>query len=134
MIKRLVPAAASAVGLFLLLAAAFAALQHAPQPALVFGALGIAHVAVAVAVSRGSRLAAGIGAMIGAATGALVIAGLAFIVGIEAGIGVDLNVAWFAPLNGYATIAVAATLITTSVVLLGGGIDALRQSSAAPAA
>jgi hypothetical protein len=130
-IKRLVPAAASAVGLFLLLAAAVAALQHAPQPALVFGALGTADVAVAVAVRRGSRLAAGIGALIGAATGALVIAGLAFIVGIEAGIGVDLNVAWFAPLNGYATIAVAVALLSASVVLVGGGVASLRKPTVA---
>lgn len=134
MTTRLVPAAASAVGLFLLVAAAAAVVEHAPQPGIVFGALGLAHLAVGVAVSRGSRLAAGVGAVIGAVTGTLVIVGLAFIVGIEAGIGVDLNVAWFAPLNGYATIAVGTSLLVASFILIRGGVAAVRKATAATAA
>ena len=134
MTTRLVPAAASAVGLFLLVAGAAAVVEHAPQPGIVFGALGLANLAIGIAVSRGSRLAAGIGAVIGVVTGALVIVGLAFIVGIEAGIGFDLNVAWFAPLNGYATIAVGTSLLVASFILVSGGIAALRKASAPTAA
>ena len=127
MTLRLVPAAASAVGLFLVIAAAAAFTQRAPQPALVFGALGIAHLAVAIGVAARSRLATAFGVGLGAITGLLVAAGLWFIAGIEAGIGVDLGVAWFAPLNGYATIAVAAALIAASLVLVVGGIRGARR-------
>ena len=134
MTTRLVPAAASAVGLFLLVAATAAVVEHAPQPGIVFGALGLAHLAIGVAVARGSRLAAGVGAVIGAVTGTLVIVGLAFIVGIEAGIGFDLTVAWFAPLNGYATIAVSTSLLVASFILVSGGIAAVRKATAATAA
>ena len=59
MTTRLLPAAASTVGLFLLVAAAAAVVEHAPQPGIVFGALGLAHLAIGVAVARGSRLGPG---------------------------------------------------------------------------
>jgi hypothetical protein len=129
--NRLVPAAASAVGLFLLVAAAVAAVQHAMQPAVVFGALGLAHLGVAFGIASGSRVAAGLGTVVGVVTAVLVAVGLVFIAGIEAGVGVDLNVAWFAPLNGYATIAVAAALLAASFVLVVGGIRGLRRSTEA---
>ena len=129
MIERLVPAATSAVGLFLVLAAAVAALQNAPQPALVFGVLGLAHIGVAFGIASGSRLAAGLGILVGTVTAALVAAGIAFIVGIESGIGFDLNVAWFAPLNGYATIAVATAILAASALLVVGGIRAIRRGT-----
>jgi len=129
-INRLVPAAASAVGIFLVVAAIAAATQRAPQPAVVFGALGLAHLAVAYGTASGSRLAAGLGAVVGSVTAALVAAVILFIIGIEAGVGFDLNVAWFAPLNGYATIAVAAALVTASLLLVVGGIRSVRGSSA----
>jgi hypothetical protein len=128
--NRLVPAAASAVGLFLLTAAVVASIQHAPQPAAVFGALGMAHIGIAFGISSGSRLAAGIGVLVGALTLALVVVGLVFIAGIEAGVGIDLNVAWFAPLNGYATIAVAAALIAASLALVVGGLRGVRGAAA----
>jgi hypothetical protein len=131
--NRLVPAAASAVGLFLVVAAAAASVQHAPQPAVVFGALGLAHLGVAFGISSGSRVAAGLGAIVGVVTAALVAVGLAFIIGIEAGVGVDLNVAWFAPLNGYATIAVATALIAASLLLVVGGIRGVRRGTSAAA-
>jgi hypothetical protein len=130
-IKRLVPAATSAVGSFLVLAALVAALQHAPQPAALFGALGLAHIGVAVGIASGSRLAAGLGVLVGTVTAALVAAGIVFIVGIESGIGFDLSVAWFAPLNGYATIAVATALIAASALLVAGGIRGLRRGTLA---
>jgi hypothetical protein len=130
-INRLVPAATSAVGLFLVLAAVVAALQNAPQPAAVFGALGLAHIGVAFGIASGSRFAAAAGVLVGTVTAALVAAGIAFIVGIESGIGFDLNVAWFAPLNGYATIAVATALIAASVLLVVGGIRGVRRSTLA---
>jgi hypothetical protein len=129
--NRLVPAAAFAVGVFLVVAAGVAALQNAPQPALVFGALGLTHLGVAFGIATGSRLAAGLGAVVGTVTAALVAVGIAFIVGIEAGVGVDLNVAWFAPLNGYATITVAAALIAASVLLVVGGIHGVRRGATA---
>lgn len=131
MTNRLVPAAGFAVGMFLVVAAGVAALQNAPQPSLVFGALGLTHLGVAFGIASGSRLAAGLGAIVGTVTAALVAVGIAFIVGIEAGVGVDLNVAWFAPLNGYATIAVAAALIVASVLLVVGGIRGVRRGATA---
>ena len=130
MFQRLVPAAPSAVGLFLVVAAAAALTQHAPQSAVVFGVLGAAHLAVAAEVAAGSRLAAAIGAGLGVVTGLLVGAGLWFIAGIEAGVGVDLGAAWFAPLSGYATIAVAAALLIASVILIVGGLAGARRGSA----
>jgi hypothetical protein len=129
--NRLVPAAASTVGLFLVVAAAVAFVQHASQPAAVFGALGLTHIGVASGVASGSRVAAGLGAVLGVVTAALVAVGLVFIAGIEAGVGVDLNVAWFAPLNGYATIAVATALIAASLLLVVGGIRGGRRGKAA---
>ena len=131
MTNRLAPAAASAVGLFLVVAAIAAAAQRAPQPAVVFGALGLAHLGVAYGVASRSRLAAGLGAVVGTVTAALVAVGMLFIIGIEAGIGFDLDVAWYAPLNGYATIAVAAALVTASLVLVVGGIRSVRGGTAA---
>ena len=131
MTNRLVPAAAIAVGVFLVVAAGVAALQNAPQPALVFGGLGLAHLGVAFGIASGSRLAAGLGVIVGTGTAALVAVGVAFIVGIELGVGVDLNVAWFAPLNGYATIAVAAALIVASLLLVVGGFRGVRRGTTA---
>ncbi len=121
MINRLVPAVATAVGLFLLVAAVAAAVAHASVPAVAFGALGLVHLAVAFGVGAGSRLAVAAGVVVGAINLALLGFGIWFIAGIETGIGVDLGAAWFAPLNGYATIVVAALLGAASFVLVVGG-------------
>jgi len=129
-LHRLVPAAASAVGLFFVVAAAAALTQHAPQPAVVFGILGAAHLAAAAGIAAGSRLAAATGAGLGAVTALLVGTGLWFIAGIEAGVGVDLSAAWFAPLNGYATIAVGVALLIASVILIVGGLAGARLGPA----
>jgi hypothetical protein len=128
--NRLAAAAAAALGLFLVAGAAAAAIQHAPQPAIVFGALGLAHLAVAVGNPSRSRLAAWLGILIGVITIGLVSVGLIFIAGVEAGIGIDLNVAWFAPLNGYATIAVAIAILAGSAAIVVGGIRGVARRSA----
>jgi hypothetical protein len=124
---RLAPAAASAVGLFLAVVAATALILHASQAAVVFGLLAVAHLGAAAGSRSSSRLVAGASVALGALTLVLVLAIAAFIAGIEAGVGLDLNAAWFAPLNGYATIAVGCALGAASVVLVAAGVSGLRS-------
>jgi hypothetical protein len=109
--KLTLSAAVGGVGIFLAAAALVAAVNRAPLPAAVFGGLALAHVLVAVR-GRESRLVAICGGLLGLAEIALVAIGLWFIVGIELGLGrVDLGDAWFAPLNGYGALAVAAAIV-----------------------
>jgi hypothetical protein len=126
-------AATGGVGVFLLAGAVLAIAERAAVPAAVFAAAGLVHVALAAGLARGSAGAAIAGAAVGLADLALVGVGMAFIVGIETGIGVDLADRWFAPLNGYATIAVAVGIAIVAVSLVRAGIDAVRTAAALPA-
>jgi hypothetical protein len=125
--------AAAGLGSFLLAAAALATSERATAPAAVFAVLGALHVAAGVGLAAGSRPLAVLGAVVGLADLALVGAGMAFILGIEAGIGFDLGVRWFAPLNGYATIAAAAVIATVALGLVADGLSAARTGLALPA-
>ena len=130
---RFLPAAAAGLGLFLAAAAGLALVERASTPAAVFGGAAAAHLAIAAGLAARSRAAAVAGAAVGLLDLALVVVGMAFIVGIEAGIGIDLNDRWFAPLNGYATIAVAAVIGAIAVGLLVRGLSAIRAELAIPA-
>jgi hypothetical protein len=121
--------ASAGLGLFLLAGSALAVFEHAPVPAAVFGAAGLIHLGLAAGLARGSGPAAIIGAVVGVADLALVAAGLAFVVGIETGIGVDLADPWFAPLNGYATIVVALAIAAVAVSLVSAGVEIVRAAA-----
>jgi hypothetical protein len=73
---------------------------------------------VAVGLDRRSTAAALAGGALALVEIAAVAFGLWFILGIELGIGLDLGAAWFAPLNGYTTIAAAAFIVVVDVALL----------------
>lgn len=124
--------ATGGLGLFLLAGAALAVAEHALVPAAVFGAGGLIHLGLAAGLARGSGPVAIAGTVVGLADLALLAAGLAFIVGIETGIGVDLGDLWFAPLNGYATIVVAFGIAAVAASLVHAGIRVVR-SAALPA-
>lgn len=125
--------AAAGVGSFLLAAAALAALERAPAPAVVFAVAGVLHVVVGVGLAAGSRPISIVGGLLGLADLALVGAGMTFILGIELGIGVDLDARWFAPLNGYATIAVAVAIASIALALVAAGAGAVRSALSLPA-
>lgn len=125
--------AAAGLGSFLLAGAALAAAERAVAPALVFVVLGGFHVAVGVGLAARSRPLAVVGLALGFADLALVAVGMTFILGIETAIGVDLGARWFAPLNGYATIAVATAVVTIAGGLVGSGAAVLRDALALPA-
>lgn len=124
---RSLPAAVAGLGLFLVAATVAAVAARAFTPAAVFGMLALVHLGVAAGLAGGSRSAAIVGAAAGALDLALVAIGMAFIVGIETGIGVDLGALWFAPLNGYATIAVSVAIGAVALAMVGRGVRTARQ-------
>jgi hypothetical protein len=118
-------AAVAGVGLLLAAAAALALAAGALQPAAVFGALAVAHVLVALGARRSIAVAA-LGGLVGLLEIALVAVGFVFILGVELGIGrVDLGDAWFAPLNGYAVIAVATAIVVVALGLVAQAARAI---------
>jgi hypothetical protein len=131
MSSRMLPLAVLGIGVFLAAGATLAVIEHAATPGLVFAALALVHVAVAAGLSRSSRAAAIVGGILGVVELIAVAIVLSFIVGIEIGIGLDLGDQWFAPLNGYATLVVAAV-----IVLVAGGLvrRAVRAIGASPVA
>jgi len=131
----LLPALIAGLGAFLAATAALAVAEHATTAATVFGLAGGLHLAIAAGLIRGSRTAAVVGAIVGLVDLALVATGLAFIVGIEAGVGLDLGTNWFAPLNGYATIIVAIAIAAAAAAMVATGLRAVRSRTpeAAPA-
>jgi hypothetical protein len=133
--SRLLPAAVAALGSFLAAAAVLAAVDAALVPAAVFAVAAAAHLGIAARLVSGgpSVLVAVAGVAVGLIDLALVVAGMSFIVGIETGIGLDLGVLWFAPLNGYATIAVAGAIGAAALALVANGLVALRSVLAVPA-
>ncbi len=133
--SRLLPAAVAALGSFLAAAAVLAIAETAVVPAAVFAVGAAAHLAIAARlVRRGtSVLVALAGVAVGLIDLVLVVAGLAFIVGIETGIGVDLGVLWFAPLNGYGTTAVAGAIGAVALALVANGVAGLRSELPVPA-
>ncbi len=133
--SRLLPAAVAALGIFLAAAAALAAVEAAVVPAAVFALPAAAHLGIAAHLVRGgSSVLVGVaGVAVGLVDLALVVAGMWFILGIETGIGLDLGVPWFAPLNGYATIAVAGAIGAVALALVANGLAGLRSVLAVPA-
>lgn len=134
MIRRFVSPAAAALGVFLLAAAAVAVVDKAVLPGAAFAAFGLLHLAVAAGIARGSRPAAVVGAVVGLVNLALVGVGIWFIAGIESAIGVDLNALWFAPLNGYATIGVAAAIAIVSLAMVAAAFPVRRSGRAVTSA
>jgi len=131
MAHRALPAAVAGLGVFLALGAGLAVVAGAPVPAAVFGAAAVAHLTVAVGLARGSVAAAAAGGLLGLLELALVGFGVWFIAGIELGLGrVDFGAQWFAPLNGYATVVVAAIIGAVDIALVRRAILAIRGTAA----
>jgi len=118
MSSRLLPVAVLAVGIGLAVLAAVALFERAFVAGGVIGAVAAVHLVVAVGLDRRSTAAALAGGALALVEIAAVAFGLWFILGIELGIGLDLGAAWFAPLNGYTTIAAAAFIVLVDVALL----------------
>jgi hypothetical protein len=133
--SRSLPAAVAGLGLFLAAAALLAVVERAFVPSAVFAAAAAAHLGIAAGLVRGrpTVFVAAAGVALGLIDLVLVAAGMAFIVGIESAIGVDLGALWFAPLNGYATIAVAGAIAAVALSLVAAGVTALRSQLAVPA-
>ncbi len=131
MAHRALPAAVAGLGVFLALGAGLAVVVGAPVPAAVFGAAATLHLIVAAGLARDSATAAALGGLLGLLELALVGFGVWFIAGIELGLGhVDFGAQWFAPLNGYATVVVAAVITTVDVALVRRAILAIRGTAA----
>jgi hypothetical protein len=131
MAHRALPVAVAGIGLFLALGAGLAVVAGATLPAVVFGAFAVVHLLVAGGLARGSVAVAAVGGLLGLLELALVGAGVWFIAGIELGLGrVDFGAQWFAPLNGYATIAVAAAITAVDLALVRRAIQGLRGTAA----
>jgi hypothetical protein len=131
MAHRALPAAVAGLGLFLALGAALALIAGAPVPASVFGALATVHLVVAAGLARGSVAAATVGGLLGLLELALVGFGVWFIAGIQLGLGrVDFGAQWFAPLNGYATVVVAAVITLVDFALVRRAIHVIRGTAA----
>ena len=131
MAHRALPAAVAGLGVFLALGAGLAVVAGAPVPAAVFGAAAVLHLIVTAGLARGSVAAAVLGGLLGLLELALVGFGVWFIAGIELGLGhVDFGAQWFAPLNGYATIAAAAVITIVDLALVRRAILAIRATAA----
>ena len=130
MTRPVLPVAVVIVGAFLGLAAVAAIAAGAAVPAAVFAALAVAHLVVAIGLGRASLPITLAGGVLGISELALLGIGAWFIGGIEAGIGVDLGAAWFAPLNGYATIAVAVLIASVALGLVRAAIRSGRAAAA----
>ena len=121
MSSRSFTAAVLGAGLFLGLAATVAAASGAAAPAVVFGALALGHGLAAIPAHR-SRLVRVVRVVVGVVE--LVGIGVAawFIAGIVTAESIDLTAAWFAPLNGYATVVVGAVLAVVAAGLVANGV------------
>ena len=134
MSSRTLPVAVAGLGLFLAAGTVLAVVERAFVPAAVFGAVAVLHLAIAAGLARGSRAAAVGGGLLGLVEVLLVAVGLWFIVGIQTGIGVDFGDQWFAPLNGFGTIAVTAVIVTVAVGMVRRAVLAVRATTAVAAA
>jgi len=130
MSSRLLPAAVLAIGTGLAILATVAVAGGAFVAGSVIGAVAAGHVLLALGIAGQSSAAAIAGGVLGAVEIAAVAFGLWFILGIELGIGVDLGDAWFAPLNGYATIAAAAAILAVDAALVRGAVLGIRGRTA----
>jgi hypothetical protein len=131
MSTRMLPVAVLGIGVFLAAGATLAVIEHAATPGVVFAAPAFAHVAVAAGLTRSSRAAAVVGGVLGVVELIAVAIVLSFIVGIEIGIGVDLGDQWFAPLNGYGTLVVAAVIVLVAAGLVRRAVRAIGAVAAA---
>ena len=131
MAHRALPAAVAGLGLFLALGAALALVAGAAVPASVFGALAVLHLVVPAGLAHESVAAATLGGLLGLLELALVGFGVWFIAGIQLGLGrVDFGAQWFAPLNGYATVVVAAVITVVDLALVRRAIHVIRGTAA----
>ena len=129
MSSRTLPVAVAGLGLFLAAGAALAVVEGAFVPAAVLGAAAALHLVIAAGLARGSRAAAVGGGILGLVEVLMVAVGLWFIVGIQTGIGVDFGDQWFAPLNGFGTIAVAAGIVTIALGMGRRAVNAIRGTA-----
>jgi hypothetical protein len=130
MSSRLLPAAVLALGLGFSALAIVALVDRAFVAAPVIGAVGVAHMALAAGLERRSTAAAIAGGALGLVEIATVAFGLWFILGIELGVGLDLTAAWFAPLNGYATVAASVAILAVDAALVRPAALAIRGGAA----
>jgi hypothetical protein len=130
MSSRLLPVAVLVVGIGLAILAAAALFERAFVAGGVIGVVAAVHLVIAAGLDRRSTTAAVAGGVLALVEIAAVAFGLWFILGIELGIGLDLGAAWFAPLNGYATVAAAGFIVAVDVALLRRAVLAVRAQAA----
>jgi hypothetical protein len=125
------PFLVAAVGVFLVAGAVLAVAAGATVAALSFASAGALHLAAAGGAAVRSRRAIVAGGFLGLADLALIALGVWFILGIQIGLGaVDLGVAWFAPLNGYGTVAVAGAIAVVAGAMVAAGVREARAGGA----
>lgn len=129
MSSRALPIAVAGLGILLAAGAALAVVERAFVATAVFGGVAALHIAIAAGLARGSRAAAVAGGLLGLVEVLLVAVGMWFIVGIQTGIGVDFGDQWFAPLNGFGTIAVAAVIVTVALGMVRRAVNAIRGTA-----
>jgi hypothetical protein len=130
MSSRLLPVAVLVVGIGLAILAAVALFERAFVAGGVIGVVAAVHLVIAAGLDRRSTTAAVAGGVLALVEIAAVAFGLWFILGIELGIGLDLGAAWFAPLNGYATVSAAGFIVAVDVALLRRAALAVRGQAA----